>query len=342
MIRTDTTLIIGAGANREIEMPDGPDLLAKIAAGYEFERLESEVKSRDLINLAHLFESASDEIGLSYDELVRGATAIREATLVSTSIDAILEQYGHDPAVLAAGKLAIVYYTLQAESKSTLAAEPRAAGELPLRGTENWLFQLGQLIVKGVPRARAEECFEKLSIVCFNYDRAIEHYLPWVVERAFGMSYEEACELVAGRLRIVHPYGVAGRLPWQGDDEKSIGWGVESPENIVKLSKRIFTASQRAASRQFQSYLRSEMSRGKRLGFLGFGFDPMNVAMLFDQLEHDNPDMLISLVDVSETQQKAILRLIYRLTGITDESRITLENMKAFELLRDYGRFLES
>ena len=178
--------------------------------------------------------------------------------------------------------------------------------------------------------------------MCFNYDRAIEHYLPWVVERAFGMSYEEACELVAGRLRIVHPYGVAGRLPWQGDDDKSIGWGVESPENIVKLSKRIFTASQRAASRQFQSYLRSEMSRGKRLGFLGFGFDPMNVAMLFDQLEHDNPDMLISLVDVSETQQKAILRLIYRLTGITDESRITLENMKAFELLRDYGRFLES
>ena len=342
MIRTDTTLIIGAGANREIEMPDGPDLLAKIAAGYEFERLESEVKSRDLVNLAHLFEKVSDEIGISYDELVAGATAIRDATLVSTSIDAILEQYGHDPAVLAAGKLAIVYYTLQAESKSTLAAEPRAADELPLRGTENWLFQLGQLIVKGVPRAKAEECFEKLSIVCFNYDRAIEHYLPWVVQRAFGMSYEEACELVDGRLRIVHPYGVAGRLPWQGDDDKSVGWGIETPENIVKLSKRIFTASQRSASRQFQSYLRAEMSRGKRLSFLGFGFDPMNVAMLFDELEHDNPDMLISLVDVSATQQKAILRLIYRLTGITDESLITLENMKAFELLRDYGRFLES
>ena len=186
MIRTDTTLIIGAGANREIEMPDGPDLLAKIASGYEFERLESEVKSRDLINLAHLFESVSDEIGLSYDELVRGATAIREATLVSTSIDAILEQYGHDPAVLAAGKLAIVYYTLQAESKSTLAAEPRAAGELPLRGTENWLFQLGQLIVKGVPRARAEECFEKLSIVCFNYDRVRSStiFLGWSSARS--------------------------------------------------------------------------------------------------------------------------------------------------------------
>lgn len=342
MIRTDTTLIIGAGANREIEMPDGPDLLAKIAAGYEFERLESEIKSRDLINLANLFQQVSDEIGLSYDELVRGATAIREATLVSTSIDAILEQYGHDPAVLAAGKLAIVYYTLQAESKSTLAAAPRAADELPLRGTENWLYQLGQLIVKGVPRAQAEHCFEKLSIVCFNYDRAIEHYLPWVVQRAFGMTYEEACELVAGRLRIVHPYGVAGRLPWQGEDANSAEWGAESPDHIVALSKRIFTASQRAASRQFQSYLRAEMSRGKRLGFLGFGFDPMNVAMLFDELEHDNPDMLISLVDVSATQQKAILRMIYRLTGIEDESRITLENMKAFELLRDYGRFLES
>ena len=342
MIRTDTTLIIGAGANREIEMPDGPELLGKIASGFEFERLESEVKSRDLINLAYLFERVSDEIGLSYDELVAGATAIREACLVGTSIDAILEQYGHDPAVLAAGKLAIVYYTLQAESKSTLAEAPRAANELPLRGTENWLFQLGQLIVKGVPRAQADACFEKLSIVCFNYDRAIEHYLPWVVQRAFGMTYEEACELVAGRLRIVHPYGVAGRLPWQGDEENGATWGQEDPENIVRLAKRIFTASQRGASRQFQSYLRAEMNRGKRLGFLGFGFDPMNVAMLFDELEHDNPDMLISLVGVSEVQQKAILRLIYRLTGITDEGLITLENMKAFELLRDYGRFLES
>ena len=342
MIRTDTTLIIGAGANREIEMPDGPDLLAKIAGGYDFERLDSEVKSRDLVSLAQLFQRVSGEIGLSYDELVRGAMAIREATVVSTNIDAILEQYGHDPAVLAAGKLAIVYYTLQAEAKSTLAPAPRTASELPLRGTENWLFQLGQLIVKGVPRAKADECFEKLSIVCFNYDRAIEHYLPWVIERAFGMSREEACELVAGRLRIVHPYGVAGRLPWQDDEEYGAEWGSEEPGNIVRLARRIYTASERASSRQFQSYLRAEMSRGKRLGFLGFGFDPMNVAMLFDQLEHDNPDMLISLVDVSPTQQKAILRMIYRLTGIEDETRITLENMKAYELLRDYGRFLES
>ncbi|MGB7419455.1 MAG: hypothetical protein WA918_09770, partial [Erythrobacter sp.] len=278
MIRTQTTLIVGAGANREIEMPDGPELVAKIAAGYEFERLDAEVKSRDLVNLARLFQSVSDEIELSYEELVRGATAIREATLVTSSIDAILEQYGHDPAVQAAGKLAIVYYTLQAESKSTLAREPRAANELPLRGTDNWLFQLGQLIVKGVPRAQAEECFEKLSIVCFNYDRAIEHYLPYVMERAFGMTLEESCALVNARLQIIHPYGVAGRLPWEGYEDKEAVWGLENPHNYVALSKGIYTGSQRAASRQFKSFLQAEMSRGRRLGFIGFGWDPMNVA----------------------------------------------------------------
>ena len=103
MIRTDTTLIIGAGANREIEMPDGPDLLAKIAAGFEFERLDSEMKSRDLVSLAHLFDTVAESMDLTYDALVEGAKAIRDATLVSTSIDAILEQYGHDRAVLAAG-----------------------------------------------------------------------------------------------------------------------------------------------------------------------------------------------------------------------------------------------
>ena len=342
MIRTDTTLIVGAGANREIEMPDGPDLLAKIASGFEFERLDSEVKSRDLVAFSQLFERVAEPLGTSYEELVRGAMAIRDATLVSTSIDAVLEQYGHDKAVLAAGKLAIVYYTLQAEQKSTLAPEPRAPGELPLRGTDNWLFQLGRLIVKGVPRARAEECFEKLSIVCFNYDRAIEHYLPYVVQRAFGMTIEESWELVANRLQIVHPYGVVGRLPYQMDEDNEAVWGAQDPENILRLANRIYTASERASSRQFRSFLRAEMTRGKRIGFLGFSFDPMNVAMLFDELEHDNPDMLISLVDIDDVERKAILRLIHRLTGIEDDGLLTLENMKAFELLRDYGRFLES
>jgi len=342
MIRTETTLIVGAGANREIEMPDGPDLLAKIASGFEFERLDSEVKSRDLVAFSELFQRVAEPLGTTYEELVRGAIAIRDATLVSTSIDAILEQYGHDGAVLAAGKLAIVYYTLQSESKSTLAPEPRAPGELPLRGTDNWLFQLGRLIVKGVPRSKAEACFDKLSIVCFNYDRAIEHYLPYVVQRAFGMTIEEASEMVANRLQIVHPYGVAGRLPYQMDSENEAAWGQHDPENILRLAKRIYTASERAGSRQFRSFLRAEMTRGKRIGFLGFGFDPMNVAMLFDELEHDDPDMLISLVDIGDVERKAILRLIHRLTGIEDDGLLTLENMKAFELLRDYGRFLES
>lgn len=342
MIRTDTTLIVGAGANREIEMPDGPELLNKIASGYEFERLNADVKSRDLITLANLFQDIERDVGHSYDELVRGAVAIRDAVLVSTSIEEVIEQYAHDAAVHAAAKVAIVYYTMQAESKSTLAAEPRAEGELPLRGTENWLFQLGQLIIKGVPRSKAEKCFDQLSIIAFTYDRAIEHYLPWVIQRAFGMSYEEACQLVDTRLRIVHPYGVVGALPWQGGDDGTVGWGEEEPANIALLSKRIVTASELDGSAEFKSYLQGEMAHARRIGFVGFGFEPINTAMLFDGFEQGDPDLLANLVDVGGVQQKAILRMVEALSGITDESRISLENMKAFELLRDYGRFLES
>jgi len=342
MIRTETTLIVGAGANREIEMADGPELLNSVASGFDFERLNSELKSRDMINLAALFEQVAPQLEMTPDALMQGGMAIRQAAKVSPSIDAILEQFGHDPAVLAAGKLAIIYYTLQAEAKATLNVEPHAAGELPLRGTENWLFQLGQLIVNGVPRAKAEECLDKLSVVCFNYDRAIEHYLPFVLQMAFGMPLDEARQLVGSRLQIIHPYGCAGRLPWQENSSAEVDWSNEAPSDYVKLTKSIFTASQRAASRQFQSYLLAEMARGKRLVFLGFGFDPMNVAMLFDDSMLQDPDILIAMTGVEETERKAIIRLLKRQSGITNDDLICFESSAAFETLQNYGRFLQS
>ncbi|MEL7196879.1 MAG: hypothetical protein AAGL10_01055 [Pseudomonadota bacterium] len=177
MFRTETTLVVGAGANREIEMPDGPELLNRITASFDFDRLGSEVQSRDLVNLAEIFEATAPRCNASTEDLMNAGRKIRAAASITTSIESIMEQLSDDPLVTIAGKIGIVYHTLHAEAKSTLAREPRVKGEMPLRGTENWLFKLGQMIVTGAPRREAENCFYKLSIIAFTYDRAIEHYL---------------------------------------------------------------------------------------------------------------------------------------------------------------------
>lgn len=343
MIRTETTLVIGAGANCEIEMPDGAELLTRIGAGFDFERLGTQLQTRDMAALAGIFEASAERLGTTYEGLIEGGSTIKQATRVATSIDAVLEQYGSDnPNVIAAGKIALAYYTLQAEDKSTLGLEPRDAGDLPLRGTENWLFQLGQLITKGVPRAKADQCFDNLSIVCFNYDRSIEHFMPWVLTMAFGMPMEEARSLVSTHLRIVHPYGCPGRLPWMSGAGSPCEWGDDAPEDWLAVAKGIHTASERVRDKRFSSFLLAEIAHGKRLGFLGFGFDPMNTSMLFDRAPIHDPDVMVALTGFGAGTKKAVHHILKRNMGVKNPDRIQIEDMKAYQLLRDNGLFLET
>ena len=342
MFRTKTTLVIGAGAGHELELPDSQELLNKVAQGFDFSRLGSELQTRDMVMLAKHFEKFSRRVGATQDRLQEAGGAIRTASRVTNSLDLILEQHSHDPLVQAAGKLAIVYFTLQAEARSPLGVEPRDPGDLPLRGNENWLFQLSRMIVSGVPRNKAEQCFDNLSIISFTYDRALQHYLPWVMSMAFGMSLHEARQLVGAKLNLVQPFGNIGRLPWQLGESPDVEWGNEEPWNLHNLVKEVRTASEVLARPQFKQQLIGQIAGGKRIIFLGFGFQPQFTSLLFDySLSHD-PDILVSLSGMSEGEKSGITRTLKRLAGIENDELISLYDMRPYQMLRDNALFFES
>lgn len=342
MIRTKTTLVVGAGASTELQFPDGRELLQRIAAGFDFQRLGTSLESPDIAAMAKHVADLATQARVRKEDLVEAGQTIRAAARISNSIDAILEQHGDNPMALALGKLAIAHYTLAAEEASPLGSEPKDPGDLPVRGTENWLFQLARVIVNGVPRAKAELVFDNLSIVCFNYDRSIEHYLPWALHLAFGMSLTDARVLVTEKLKIVHPYGTPGRLEWQKGDAPIAAWGQVLPDDLHGVVEQVRTATERANQRNFQRQLTGEILQAKRLVFLGFGFDAMNTAMLLEApLEH-NPDVLATLAGANATQASAIRRLLMRMAGIRDERLITIEDLRAWQLMRDYAPWLES
>lgn len=342
MIRTKTTLVIGSGAGAELELPDGRELLNKVAQGFDFTRLGSELQTRDMVSLDQHFEKFARRVGATKQKLHEAGGAIRTSARIGSSVDAILEQHNTDALVQAAGKLAVVFYTLQAEARSPLGLEPRDPGDLPLRGNENWLFQLGRLIVDGVPRGQADKCFDNLSIISFTYDRAIQHYLPWVVHMAFGMTLNEARQLVGAKLRIVQPFGSAGRLPWEPGETPDAEWGNEEAWNIHNLVKEIRTASEVKKNHQLAQYLIGEVAGAKRLVFLGFGFESAATSLLFDySLSHD-PDVLVSLLGANSATVGAIHRLLKRQTGIEDDDLIAILELRSWKMLRDYALLLEN
>lgn len=344
MLRTRTTLIVGAGASAELQFPTNAELLARIIQGYDFKRTNSETSTRDgqllLRNIYKLAERLNHKVG----DVAAAAERLRNACRLGRSVDTVLEQYDHDPLVVACGKLAISFFIGQAESRSNLKEAPRVEGELPLQGkiAEYWIYQLGQLITSGVPRSKIGDALEQLSIINFNYDRSVEHFLPYALVMAYGIELKEARQVIAEKLDIVHPHGAIGRLPWQGGDAPQAEWGVEQPWNIHAIAAQLKSLNERSADRNALRDIRLSVASAKRLVFLGFGFQPQNVDLLFENTLSHNPEVLISTYGMSSGNTATVSHMMRRLAGLENPDLLMMNPGRAWEVLRDYSLLLES
>jgi hypothetical protein len=344
MLRTRTTLIVGAGASAELQFPSNAELLARVIQGYDFKRTASDTSTRDGQLLLRNIYKLAERLNKKVEEVAAAAERLRNACRLGRSIDTVLEQYDHDPLVVACGKLAITFFLGQAEARSNLKDAPRLEGELPLQGkiAEYWIYQLGQLITSGVPRSRIGQTLEQLTIINFNYDRSIEHFLPYALVMAYGIDLKEAQQVVADKLDIVHPHGAIGRLPWQTGDAPQAEWGVEQPWNIHAIAAQLKSLNERSADRNALRDIRLSVASAKRLVFLGFGFQPQNVDLLFENTLSHHPDVLISTYGMSAGNTATVAQMIRRLAGLENPDQLMISQSKAWEVLRDYSLLLES
>src|SRR4029079_4092856 len=109
------------------------------------------------------------------------------------SIDAIIDQHESER-VERMGKLGIALEILRAEAQSKL--KPPGEGrydELSLdRCKDTWLPRLGRLVVESRKVSDLKRIFENLTIITFNYDRCIEHYLPFSLVSHYGITLQQA------------------------------------------------------------------------------------------------------------------------------------------------------
>lgn len=342
MIRSKTTLIVGAGASCELQFPGNEELLSRIGQAFDFTRFGTGVLMKDSVLLSQYLQKMAGRLGKNENDIHAAAERIRIASKLTRSIDSLLDQHDTDQLITAAGKLAIVHFIGQAEAKSILRAEPRLAGDLPIQGADTWLYQLGQLVTSGVPRSQVDRCLDELSIINFNYDRSVEHFLPWAMVMAFGMELKEAQAIVAAKLKVIHPYGTIGRLPWQKGEGADCEWGTEQPWNIHNLSGLIRTSIEVQRDQQMLMQIRNMVSTGKRIVFLGFGFQPQNVDLLVDYgLSHD-PEIAITVSGMSRTNRESLVRMMKRKFGVEHDELLLLLDAKCNDLMRDFGLLLES
>jgi hypothetical protein len=247
MITKPTVLILGAGASRPFDYPTGKELKNKICNNVEGWRELFQYSGIDL-NQVNLFKTQLEK---SPDQ----------------SVDSFLE-YRHE--FLKIGKMAIARALIPFENESTL------LDNKPSRN--NWYEHLFSKMICSFE----EFDKNKLSIVTFNYDRSIEHYLFMGMKNKYNKNYEE-CANKCKKIPIVHLHGQLGYLPWQTIDSEKVrqyGENVSERFAVRQASNQIKIVSEKIDDDPEFNYAYQLIEKAEVVYFLGFGYNDDNLRRL--------------------------------------------------------------
>jgi hypothetical protein len=253
MIERKTTLILGAGASAPSSFPTGYKLLREVV---------EKITPYNLVPNYAVLEHANLLRQLGYD--IPLISKFREALLKSgkTSVDAFLE---FRPEFIPIGKAVIAIALIQCEQEKHL---------FKCDGKSWYEYLFNQL------NTRFEEFDQnQLSILTFNYDRSLEHFLFTALKNASGKP-DDGCAEKLKSIPIIHLHGDLGELP-------PLGNTLVRPYNTTISLEALRIATQRikiihegvANDPQFQ-LAHKILSESEVVCFLGFGYHPLNMERL--------------------------------------------------------------
>lgn len=116
------------------------------------------------------------------------------------------------------------------------------------------------------------------TFLTFNYDRSLEHFLTESISYTFENLDLQNLKMVMTEIPIIHIYGKIAEMPFH-KKEQGLPLGAEiTHEYLPKLRQNIRTIfDQNPNSNSLLNSISEEIEEAKRIFFLGFGFDSINL-----------------------------------------------------------------
>lgn len=285
--RGRTVFIVGSGASFEVGLPTGEQLKDRISQllGIEIDTMgQTATRGDSLILEAYkvLSDPAAHTFGRELESYVEAGRKVQAALPLAQSIDNYLQLHSGKEKVVQCGKLGIVRAILEAEATSTLSLRER---EVQKRGYSDWvkatwINAFFRLLTDNCSLADLPERLQSVSLIVFNYDRCIEHFLHGAFQSLYDIGADEAVSLVR-QIEVFHPYGVAGNLEWTAQDNVIPFASQPNADSLIQLARAIRTFSEESSllAEQVET-MRTRVREAGRLVFLGFAFHRMNLDLL--------------------------------------------------------------
>jgi hypothetical protein len=348
MFRNNTVIIVGSGASKEVGLPTGEGLKKIIAKLLQF-RVTNGIREGgdDSIfkAIGYLSGSGGNQKTV-YSQYIQAAKRIVNGMPQAISIDNFLDSNQGDEKLITCGKLAIVQAILEAERTSHFYPEKIRFGDKINFANieETWFTRFIQLLTEYCKVEEVSERLSHITFIVFNYDRCIEHYLYYALQNYYGIEKEQSINILSA-LKIYHPYGKVGDLPWVTSNN-CIGFGGNPNfKQLLDISSQIktFTESTDPNISEIEIIWKS-ISQANIILYLGFAYHPLNLDLLTPKVK--NPEGKGSTISIGTAKglSNDSINLIKRdLSNIanTVSNNVYLHNdLLCNQLFKEYWRRL--
>ena len=272
----ETVIVVGAGASQEAGLPTSTALKRSIASCLDIRFQIMEQISGDRTIAASL-QTLTD-----INQYLRACWTIRDALPQAMSIDNFIEAHQENRDISLCGKLAIVRTILEAEKNSTLYINRTSMNNrLDFESLEEtWFNMFWQRISENCQAKELRDRLLSIVLIVFNYDRCIEHFLFHALQNYYVLSADDAASLV-DTMRIYHPYGQVGSLPWTIGSEPMEFGAEPNARNLMRLAEQIktFTEGTNPEASDIE-IIRNHVAEASTLVFLGFAYHQQNLELL--------------------------------------------------------------
>lgn len=344
MLPSKTVFVVGAGASAEVGLPIGDKLKREIAGMLRFARdgFRLDPNTYD----ARVLQVLQQKFPNDTNAAIAACQNISDGVGLSASIDSFLEIHKDDKLIVECGKVAIACAILNAEKSSKLFFDPNdSAGWQKFESIESaWHFSFYEWLAQGVDKSNLDTIFANLTIISFNYDRCIQHFLVHAIAKNYLISIEDASEIVK-RLSIFFPYGSIG--PYFASPQGYMPFGIRqralSYDDIVSGIK---TYSEQIHSGQTLAAIRTAMAEAKIVVFLGNRYHKNNMDLLDvrgDTLNQTKKYFATSLGIESTEDLDDVKACIYRLLNPRNETPSPIHFAgKCYDLFQKYPRVMRN
>jgi hypothetical protein len=279
-VRSETLIVLGAGASKDFKLPLGDELKEKIRTklDIQFPDVGQSLESGDYrIVEAYRLLAQSEPNGRDISPYLEASLKIAAAMPHCESIDDYLEKHQGNPLYEVCGKIAIARCILEAESKSTLAPKNRQPDPTKSASfTTSWMSSFMRTVTKRVTRANIASAFDKMLIVNFNYDRCFEVYVYYWLRSIYDLDHAEAADVV-NKIKMIRPYGYLGPLPTITGNT-GVGFGQDpSPRLLIDISNSVKTYSESNKDNLHTETIAAFLAKATKIAFLGFAFHDQNM-----------------------------------------------------------------